>query len=295
MNYKQLDSDWVQCRACSHFCKIKPGQTGICGVRQNLEGKLYSLVYGWAVALHMDPIEKKPLYHFLPGSYTYSFGTLGCNFRCANCQNYEISQIFGLKGRAEEYEKLEWGYGILPEKIVAGAEQNNCPSISYTYNEPTVFLEYALDTMKLARKQGLKNVWVSNGFMSDETLNLVTPYLDAVNIDLKSFEDEFYQKNCGGRSEPVLETCRKLARADVWLEVTTLMIPTLSDDPDMLKNIARFIKEELGEDTPWHISAFSGFMSWKLKDLPDTSVKKIREAEQIGKKAGLKNVYPGNI
>ncbi len=295
MNYKQLDSGWVQCRACSHFCKIKSGQTGICGVRQNLEGKLYSLVYGWAVALHMDPIEKKPLYHFLPGSYTYSFGTLGCNFRCANCQNYDISQMFNLKGRVEEYEKLEWGYGILPEKIVAGAEQNNCPSISYTYNEPTVFLEYALDTMKLARDKGIKNTWVSNGFMSDETLDLVIPYLDAANIDLKSFDDGFYQKNCGGGLEPVLETCRKLARANVWLEITTLIIPTLSDDPDMLKNIARFIKEELGEDTPWHISAFSGFMSWKLKDLPGTSVKKIREAEQIGREAGLKNVYAGNI
>lgn len=295
LNYNSLDADQVQCRACSHFCKIGPEKTGVCGVRQNLEGKLYLLPYGYAVALNMDPIEKKPLYHFLPGTYTYSFGTLGCNFRCSNCQNYEISQMFGLKGKAEEYGKMEWGYGILPRDMVEGAMRNNCPSISYTYNEPTVFLEYALDTMKIAQENGLKNVWVSNGFMSEEILDLITPYLDAVNIDLKSFEDEFYVKNCGARLEPVLENCKKLAQSGVWMEVTTLIIPTLSDEPEMLKKIAGFIKEELGEEVPWHVSAFSGAMSWKLQHLPSTPAGKVREAEKIGKEAGLKNVYAGNI
>lgn len=293
--YKKLDSQVVECQTCSHFCKIKEGEIGICGIRQDIEGKLYLLAYGRAAALNIDPIEKKPLYHFLPGSFAYSFGTLGCNFRCANCQNYDISQMYGLKKKVNEYQRLNWGQEISPAEIVRGAKENKCQSIAYTYNEPTIFLEYALDTMKLAKKEGLKNVWVSNGYMSNQTLDLIIPYLDAINVDIKSFDDEFYKTICGARLQPVLENCKRLVKEKVWLEITTLIIPTLSDDENMLRQIARFIKNELGDFVPWHVSAFSGLISWKLQDLPDTPFEKVKRAHQIGREEGLKNVYMGNV
>lgn len=295
LNYKKIDAHTLQCQTCSHFCKIKEGGVGICGIRQNISGKLYLLTYGKAAAAHVDPIEKKPLFHFLPGSLSYSFGTIGCNLRCANCQNYDISQMYGLKGKVKEYEKLNWGYDLLPQEIVKEALKSGCRSIAYTYTEPTVFMEYCLDTMKLAKKKGLKNVWVSNGFMSNQTLDSIIPYLDAINIDIKSFDDEFYKSNCGARLNPVLENCKRLVREKVWLEVTTLIIPTLSDDEKMLKNVAQFIKKQLGDFVPWHVSAFSGAISWKLKHLPDTPVAKVKRAYAIGKEAGLKYVYAGNI
>lgn len=295
INYKKLNNNLLECRTCSHFCKIAEGRTGICGIRQNLKGKLYLLAYGNAIAAHMDPIEKKPFFHFLPGTVSYSIGTLGCNFRCGNCQNFDISQMYGVKGKVEEYEKLNWGYDLPPKKIVEEALDSGCQSIAYTYNEPTVWTEYALDTMKLARKCGLKNVWVSNGFMSGETLDAIIPYLDAINVDIKSFEDEFYKSNCGARVAPVLENCKRLVKEKIWTEITTLVIPTMSDDPKMLSKIARFIKKELGDFVPWHVSAFSGAISWKLQHLPDTSVEIIKKAYKIGKKEGLKYVYAGNV
>jgi len=268
---------------------------GICGVRQNREGKLYSLVFDRAIALNIDPIEKKPFYHYLPNSRTFSVGTLGCNFRCANCQNYEISQVFGFKGKVGEYNHLSWGEKITPAEIVQGALRSDCKSIAYTYNEPTVFWEYAYETMKQAHAQNLKNVWVSNGFMSAEILNTILPYLDAINVDLKSIRDDFYKDYCGARLEPVLENLKKIAKAGVHLEVTTLVIPTLTDQPEELKKIARFIREKLGPEIPWHVSAFSPEISWKLKDLPKTTATKIKEARKIGKEAGLKKVYVGNV
>jgi pyruvate formate lyase activating enzyme len=295
INYENLGNNLVQCRTCSHFCKIKERKVGICGIRQNLKGKLYLLAYGKAIAAHIDPIEKKPLFHFLPGSLSYSVGTIGCNFRCGNCQNFDISQMFGLKGEVEEYSRLNWGYEISPKKIVEEAIDSGCQSIAYTYNEPTIWVEYALDTMKLARKKGLKNVWVSNGFMTDKTLDSIIPHLDAINVDIKSFDDEFYKSNCGARVSPVLENCKRLIKEKVWLEVTTLIIPTMSDNPRMLRKIADFIKNELGDFVPWHVSAFSGAISWKLKHLPDTSVETVEKAYDIGKKAGLKYVYAGNV
>lgn len=295
LNYRKIDSETLQCQNCSHFCKIKEGGVGICGIRQNLKGKLYLLAYGRAIAVNVDPIEKKPLFHFLPGTEAYSFGTLGCNFRCGNCQNYEISQMFGVKGKTEEYGGINWGHSFSPREIVAKALENNCASIAYTYNEPTVFLEYALDTMKIAREKGLKNVWVSNGFMSEKTLNTIIPYLDAINVDIKSFDDDFYKSNCGARLQPVLENCKKLVKAKIWLEITTLVIPTLSDDEKMLREIARFIKNELGDFVPWHISAFSGAISWKLKHLSDTPVEDVEKGYKIGKQEGLKYVYAGNV
>ncbi len=293
--YDQLDDNQIHCRVCNHFCTISPGQVGVCGVRQNKDGKLYSLIYAKAISANVDPIEKKPLYHFLPGSRAFSIGTMGCNFRCQNCQNFSISQIQGIKGEVDEYNQVYWGQDLPPERVVELAQKNNCQSIAYTYTEPTIFIEYALETMKLAHKQGLKNVWVSNGFMSDKTLDEIIPYLDAINVDIKSMDEEFYEQVCGARLKPVLENCQRLAKSDVWLEVTTLVIPNLSDDPDMLRELAEFIKNKLGKDTPWHISAFSSQISWQLQDLPDTSVDKIKDVYEIGKRTGLNYVYGGNI
>jgi len=293
--YKKINKNKVQCTACNHFCTIETDKTGICGIRKNVNGKLYLLTYSKTISANVDPIEKKPLYHFLPGSRTFSFGTIGCNFRCANCLNYDISQMFDKKGKIEEYHKIPWGKNYPPQIIVKEAEKHHCSSIAYTYNEPTVFAEYALDTMKLAHKNNLKNVWVSNGYMSKQVLDKIIPHLDAVNIDIKSFEDDFYSKNCGGRLQPILDNCKKLAKQNVWLEITTLIIPTLSDDPKMLQKIAEFIKKELGESVPWHVTAFSGRISWKLQHLPSTKPETLKKAYKIGKKAGLKYVYAGNV
>ncbi len=286
--YKKLDNKKAQCCTCAHNCIVVQGQRGICGVRENQNGELFALNYGKAVAVNIDPIEKKPFFHFLPGSYSLSIATVGCNFRCANCQNWDISQ--GFKDKKEIP-----GEDISPEGIIKLAKKNKTPSISYTYTEPTIFLEYALDTMKLAKKAGLKNTFVSNGFMSEESAKAVIPYLDADNIDIKSFSDEFYKKNCGGRLQPVLDTAKLMKKSGVWVEITTLVIPTLSDSEEMFRDIAKFIHDELGPETPWHISQFSGAISWKLQDLPETPVETLKMGYEIGKKAGLKYVYTGNV
>ncbi len=286
--YKKLENNAAQCQNCAHYCVVAPGKRGICGVRQNIDGKLFALNYGKAAAINIDPIEKKPLFHFMPGTKSLSVATVGCNFRCANCQNWEISQY------PKTHEDIP-GENVTPEQIVRMAQENETPSISYTYVEPTIFSEYALDTMKLARAKGIKNVWVSNGFMSEECRQMIIPYLDADNIDIKSFSDGFYQKNCGARLQPVLDTCIAMKKAGVWIEITTLVIPTLSDDEKMLAGIADFIAREIGKETPWHVTQFSGEISWKLKHLPSTPLNTIRKAYEIGKKAGLKYVYSGNI
>lgn len=293
--YKKDVQGLLQCLNCSHYCVIPEGKTGICGVRQNVRGKLHLLVYGKAAAVHSDPVEKKPLFHFLPGSFTYSFGTFGCNFRCANCHNSDLSQIMDSKGRVEQYSDVEFGVEFSPEEIVKAAISNSCESISYTYNEPTVFFEYALDTMKIAKEHGLKNIWVSNGYMSDSVASAIIPYLDAINIDIKSFEEGFYEKNCGAHIAPVLRNCKEFARKNVWIEITTLIIPTMSDDFNMLSKIAQYIKEELGDFVPWHISAFSSDISWKLQHLSSTTVDTIKKAYTMGKETGLCFVYAGNV
>lgn len=295
LNYRKIDSGAVECGACAHYCRIGEGRTGICGIRQNNSGRLELLAYGRAVALNVDPIEKKPLFHFLPGSRALSFGTLGCNFRCANCQNYDISQMYDSKGQTEKYPEMDWGRALQPEEIVTAAIKNKCASIAYTYNEPTTWMEYALDTMKLASKKGIKNVWVSNGYMTEKTIELIVPYLDAINVDIKSYDEKFYRDNCGVSLAPVLESCRMFVKEKIWLEVTTLIIPTLSDDEAVLRNLAGFIRQELGADVPWHVSAFSGGISWKLGAFSDTPVEKVRRAYTIGKEAGLNHVYAGNV
>jgi len=287
--YDKLKGDLIQCQLCSHFCPIKEKQVGICRVRKNLSGKLYSIVYGYPVAQNIDPIEKKPLFHFLPGSLSYSLGTFGCNFKCANCQNWDISQI-------KEVEKGIKGLSYIEaEKIVEQALMNDCKSISYTYNEPTIWTEYALAIMKLARRHNLKNIWVSNGYMSKSCLEAITPYLDAINVDLKSFDDDFYKTNCQAKIKPVLENLRNIERSAVHLEITTLIVPTLSDDLDMIKQIANFIFNELGAEVPWHLSKFSPDISWKLKRLSSTPDQSILQAYEQAKAAGLKYIYVGNI
>ncbi len=286
--YQKLTNKNVLCRNCAHYCKIVPETRGLCGVRENIKGKLYTLNYNLVAALHVDPIEKKPFFHFLPGTQTLSVALAGCNFKCDNCQNWDISQSPSLDKKIE-------GEKILPQKIVKTALEKNLPSISYTYTEPTIFSEYALETMKLAKENNIKNCWVSNGYLSPELLNSISPYLDAINIDLKSFSDDFYLKNCGARLQPVLNTLKAMKQKGVWVEITTLVIPGLNDTRAVFENIAKFIKNNLGTGIPWHLSQFSGAPSWKLKNIIETPVETLKLAYQIGKKHCLKYVYTGNV
>jgi len=293
--YKPLPDKTVLCLACCHHCKIPEGKTGLCGVRQNMGSKLELLVFGQAATVNIDPIEKKPFYHFLPGSKTFSIGTFGCNFRCLNCQNYDLSQILNHKGEADFYSKINLGANLSPAKAVQAAKATGSRSIAYTYNEPTIWAEYALAIMKAAKKEGLRNLWVSNGFMTEETLDAISPFLDAINIDIKSLSDQFYRHHCGARLDPVLANCRRVKAKKIHLEITTLVIPTLSDDEKMLKQLAKYIRQELGADVAWHISAFSADISWKLRQVPDTSLSQLKRIYQIGLDAGLRYVYVGNV
>jgi pyruvate formate lyase activating enzyme len=284
--YEKQPDGSVKCSMCGHRCLIVEGRRGVCGVRENQGGTLYSLVYGRPVALHVDPIEKKPLFHFQPGALSYSVATAGCNLRCEHCQNYDISQASKQGGKIV-------GDDVPPEKVVEGAVKAGCSSIAYTYTEPTIFMEYALDISKLAVEHGLKNVFVSNGFMTPESVDLIAPFLHADNVDLKSFSDRFYREVCGGRLEPVLETLKGLVKKGVWVEVTTLVIPTLNDSVDELREIAGFIKNELGDHVPWHVSRFHP--DYKLTHLPATPFNTIKKALDVGRDVGLKYVYAGNI
>ncbi len=285
--YEPLKGDTVKCNLCNHRCIIKDGRRGICNVRENRNGKLETLVYEKVIARHIDPIEKKPLFHFFPGTLSYSMGTVGCNFRCRFCQNADIAQM------ATDFEGRIIGDHVTAEAIVEGAVNENCKTIAYTYTEPTVFFELALATSKLAHKQGLKNIFVTNGYMSSEALDMISPYLDAANVDLKAFSDEFYKQQCSAQLSPVLETLKKMKALDIFVEVTTLLIPGLNDDPKELKELASFIATELGDDTPWHVSRF--YPTYRLTDRPPTPVATLINARDIGIKAGLKYVYTGNV
>lgn len=285
--YKKLKNKAVKCEVCAHHCTITEGKRGFCGVRENRNGKLYSLVYDKIVACHIDPIEKKPFFHFLPGSYSLSVATVGCNFRCLHCQNYDISQM------PRDYDGQIFGDGISPQEIVNLAKRNNLPSISYTYTEPTIFLEFALETMKLAKNEGLKNNWVTNGYMSKKTLEMIGDYLDAANVDLKFFSEDLYQKICGAKLKPILDSLEWMKRNKIWVEVTTLVIPGYTDTGNQFEEIAKFIKKNLGAETPWHISRF--YPAYKLTNLPPTPEETIYHAYEIGKRIGLKYVYTGNL
>lgn len=298
---QEKGKDFIKCTTCRQYCRILEGKTGICGVRQNIKGELFSLVYGKAAAAHIDPIEKKPLFHFLPGSSIFSIGTLGCNFGCAFCQNWDISQATKeLRKKSESMELLEklelkiskYGYDLPPKEIIAFCEEKGISSIAYTYNEPSVFFDYTYDTAKPANKKGLKNVYVSNGYASEEAVDEIAPYLDAINIDLKSFNNDFYRRVCQARLEPVLESIKYYHKKKIWIEITTLIIPGQNDSHKELKQIADFIFS-VSPDIPWHLSRFTP--SYKMTDGDSTDIKILKKAYEIGKKAGIKFVYAGNI
>lgn len=283
--YHKKENKKTECYTCAHRCIISPGKQGICGVRENKDGVLYSLVYGKTIAANADPIEKKPLFHFLPGSLSFSIATAGCNMHCRNCQNADISQL------PKERENIV-GKEFLPDQVIQVALQNNCATIAYTYTEPSIFWDYAYDTAKLARQQEIKNVFVTNGYFSKESFLEISKFMDAANVDLKSFRDKTYKEICGAKLQPVLDTIKRMKTSGVWVEVTTLLIPDVNDSKQELEEIANFIAA-CDPGIPWHISRF--YPTYKMLDKPPTSVQSIWKAMEIGKEAGLHFVYAGNI
>ncbi|MEA3345677.1 MAG: AmmeMemoRadiSam system radical SAM enzyme [Chloroflexota bacterium] len=286
MLYEELPENRVRCNLCAHRCVIADGKKGICLVRENRGGKLYTLVYGRTITQHVDPVEKKPLLHFHPGTKAYSIATVGCNFHCRWCQNWSISQMV-------RERDLIMGEEASPQQIVSAAQRTVCRSIAYTYTEPTVFFEYAYDTARLAHEAGLANIYVTDGYMTEEMLETFDPYLDAANVDLKAFRDETYRRYVGARLQPVLDAMKVMKRLGIWLEVTTLVIPGINDDDEELRDAADFVAEELGVETPWHISRF--FPAYKMTDVPPTPFETLRRAREIGLEAGLRYVYVGNV
>jgi pyruvate formate lyase activating enzyme len=276
----------VRCVACAHRCLVRPGRAGICRVRENRDGSLVSLVYGQVVAANADPIEKKPLFHAYPGSVAFSIATRGCNFHCANCQNWAISQ-------AERDGLAIRSFDLTPGEVVTAALAAGSRSIAYTYTEPTVFIEYAVDTARLAREAGLANLLVTNGYQTPEALDLFGPVIDAANVDLKALDDRFYRKVVGARLAPVLETLVGMRERGMWVEVTTLLIPGLNDEPRQVLALARWIAAELGPETPWHVSRF--FPTYRLTDLDPTPVATVLRAVELGGEGGLRHVYSGNL
>ncbi len=282
--YEKLDNLKVHCKLCAHGCKIPEGKSGFCGVRQNISGVLYTLNYGKIAAAHIDPVEKKPLYHFLPGTTAFSIASAGCNFRCGFCQNWEISQAAssGPPG----------GEDFTAKQVVELARRNNCRSIAYTYTEPTIYFEFALETAKLAKESGLRNIFVTNGYMSPEAIAEVSPYLDAANVDLKFFKEASYQKICSARLAPVLEAIKMLHAAGVWVEITTLVIPGENDAPEELEAIAKFIAG-VSREIPWHISRFHA--DYKFQNYQSTPEGTLKLAYDIGIAQGLHYIYVGNF
>jgi pyruvate formate lyase activating enzyme len=283
--YERMENEKVRCLLCNHRCVIGSGKKGLCGVRENRSGTLVSLVYGKVIASHCDPIEKKPLFHFMPGSWSYSIATVGCNFRCVFCQNADISQM------PSDHNRI-MGQDMMPENIVKDALKTRSASISYTYTEPTIYYELAVDTARLAVSEGLKNVFVSNGYMTRQCLEDISPDLHAANVDLKAFSDRFYKEQCGAKLEPVLRTLETMKRLGIWLEVTTLLIPGLNDSKEELREISQFLAN-LDKDIPWHISRFHP--TYRLTDIPSTPPKSIQRARDQGYEAGLRYVYTGNL
>jgi pyruvate formate lyase activating enzyme len=273
----------VRCLACAHKCFISEVNTGICGVRKNIHGKLYLLVYGKVASMNADPIEKKPLYLFLPGSMAFSIGTIGCNFRCDFCQNFDISQ-------ASKQGSIS-GQDITPKEIVNEAIKTKCKSIAYTYNEPAIHIEFVKEVAILAKKKGLKNILVTNGYFSKESFDYIKNYIDAVNIDIKSFSEDFYKNICGGRLQPVLDNIKWFHQAGIHIELTTLLIPGENNSKEELEKIAQFIAS-IDKNIAWHISRF--FPRYKMINKPITQIDSLELAYKIGKRY-LKNVYLGNV
>lgn len=283
--WERKEDNTLQCELCSHSCVISPGKAGKCGVRVNHKGEMATLVGDVVTAVNMDPIEKKPLYHFLPGSRIFSIGSAGCNFKCRFCQNSEIAHV-------NPHSTLT-GRRLTPETLVRIAEENHSPSIAFTYNEPTVFFEQMYAVSGLAKARGLKTVLVSNGFMSNACLQSLSRRIDAANIDLKGYSENFYHKFCGGKLGPVLENLKLIKKMGWWLEVTTLVIPGINDSSEEIEGIAKFLFNELGSDTPWHLSAFHG--AAQMLTHPPTPRALLERCAEIGEKTGLQYIYLGNI
>jgi pyruvate formate lyase activating enzyme len=276
----------VRCNLCSHRCVIPPGRLGACCVRENIDGTLYTLVYDRIISQNVDPIEKKPLFHFLPGSLSFSIATAGCNFRCAFCQNWEISQL------PRERSEIP-GQPAVPAQVARAARRTGCASVAYTYTEPTIFAEYALETAREAHDLGLRNVFVSNGYMTDELLQLMAGVIDGINVDLKAGRGEFYHRVSGAALAPVLANLKTIQQLGIWLEITTLVIPGMNDSEGELRWVARYIFEELGPDVPWHISRF--YPQHRMMNIPPTPISTLERAWLIGREVGLRYVYVGNV
>jgi pyruvate formate lyase activating enzyme len=291
--YQKLDNQRVRCDLCAHRCTISQGHQGVCQVRENRDGILYSLVYGLPLSQAVDPIEKKPLFHFYPGSTAFSIATAGCNFRCEFCQNADISQMPRDRGEI-------LGRKVTPEEIVRAAQRYGSRSIAYTYTEPTIFFEYSYDIARLAHQVGIASVYVTNGYMTREMLEMFQgvsnghePWLDAANVDLKAFRDETYKKVCGARLQPVLDALKQMKALGVWVEVTTLVVPDMNDSAAELGDIAHFIGVELGVETPWHVSRFHP--DYRMRDRGPTPAATLQRAYELGREAGLRYVYVGNL
>jgi pyruvate formate lyase activating enzyme len=283
--YEKLEHKLVHCHLCGHQCRIADKKFGVCGVRENLDGTLYTHAYGKVIASHIDPIEKKPLYHFFPGSFSFSIATIGCNFHCGFCQNWEISQSSFRDGDLG-------GEELTPQEIVEIAIKNKCKSISYTYTEPTIFFEYALETAKLAKAKGLYNNFVTNGYMSEDALKVIKPYLDAANVDLKFFKDSSYRNICKGSLQPVLNSIRVMHKLGIWVEITTLVVPGENDSDEELREIEEFIVS-VDKNIPWHVSRFHP--DYQFTDHKPTPEATLKKAQDIGNRCGLKFVYVGNV
>ena len=283
--YSKLKNNVMKCELCPRLCTIKEGGLGLCRTRKNIKGELYSLVYARPCSVHVDPIEKKPLYHFMPGARAFSIATVGCNFFCSFCQNWQISKA-GAENIDKQHDEL------LPEQVVELCKKSNCNIISYTYTEPTIFYEYMLEIVKLAKKAGIKNTIVSNGFVNEAPLKELCKLIDGANIDLKGFTDEFYQKVCKGKLEPVLKSLKILKQEGVWLEITNLVIPGLNDDFKKIEEMCNWISKELGKDVPLHFSRFHP--DYKLTDANPTPMETLEKAKRIAEKY-LDYVYVGNV
>lgn len=284
-SYQQLDNKIVRCDICHHHCEINNHRRGICGVKENIDGKLYALNYGKTIAVSIDPIEKKPLYHYLQKTNTYSLATVGCNFRCAWCQNCHISQ-------SPKPNQDIIGYDFSPHQHIQEAIKTKCESLSYTYSEPTIFVEYAHDIMTLAHVNGLKNIWVTNGYMTDQVMDYIIPLLDAVNVDIKGFNEHKHLKYCGGRADIVRNNIKRFYRSGIHIELTTLIVPNFNDDLEEVRKIAEFICS-IDSNIPWHLTKF--YPAYKMKHVHPLSADFMYNCEALGRLIGVKNIHLGNM